>query len=488
MTMLALGRAGPAVAAPIDMADLFLVDQDGNWFCDDTGDRPVLNTTCGLGGRTPAQAAQGLLGGLQGPHGNLYLRVAKARDDCDFGQPGRCMTGVPAYAPCATSPDSPWCTLDLLRGRGIKLGVVLGAGDDGGKPRSVANLAHHACEISRADTERLYDFMFLDLTKGLKPKRLAAAIRRIRAGRTGSGKPCPGVSGARKRWSKLVVNENHTWDPKDPGSLRTGAWAHAKRLEVLGKSEIKDVGGSDAAALTPEDRQFVRQVNALAGPSRAVLRLEVPKQSGRFAGLPTDDQCSLLTRWARLQHEQRFTLIFPVFVHGVGDLEAYDSFGEQTFGLQSALIDRYPSAKGTKGLPACGPGGGDDTSGKDREPAGKQPPDKRPPQPPPPPVVRPAGAGAQEPTEVTCRSARLHGWVNPHGNAARFRFEYWEHGVNVVQTAGGGDAGAGTERNDVSRVAEGLRPDTGYSARLIAVNAAGESPSEIVSFKTRKRC
>jgi hypothetical protein len=486
-TLLALGRAGPAAAArPIDMADMFLVDQDGGWFCEDLDANPNTGTTCH---GKPEHAAHELLRRLKGRHPNLYLRVAKARDDCDVGQ-SHCTTGVPKHRPCAKHPDSPWCALDRLRDRGIKLGVIVGAETDAGKPRSAADLALQACRISQADTTRLYAWLFIDLTNGLTPTGLTAAIHKIRAGKTGSGKPCPGVSGQRKRWSKIVTNDNHTWDPAHPASLDTGAWGHAKRLAILGDTEI---GGAaaDPDGLTDEDAQFVQQVNAL-GHGRAVLRLEVPTQTSRFAGLPRADQCALLTRWASQQRERDFTLIYPLYVHGVDGAQPYDSFGQRTFGLQSRLIDRYPSRKSTAGLPDCQPDGGS-TAGKldepsDDEPEG-QPVDEPPAKAPaPPPAVRLAGVGAQEPTERTCHSARLHGWVNPHGNATRFHFEVWEHGVNVAQPAGGGDAGAGTERNDVSRVADGLRPDTHYAARLIAVNAAGQSSSDVVSFQTRQRC
>jgi hypothetical protein len=103
-------------------------------------------------------------------------------------------------------------------------------------------------------------------------------------------------------------------------------------------------------------------------------------------------------------------------------------------------------------------------------------------------AARRPDAGREEPSAVTCRSARLNGWVNPHGSPTRFRFEYWRRGSDERSQAGGGDAGAGDERVDVSRVAEGLEPDTHYSGRLIATNAAGEAASEVFSFTTRPRC
>ena len=50
---------------------------------------------------------------------------------------------------------------------------------------------------------------------------------------------------------------------------------------------------------------------------------------------------------------------------------------------------------------------------------------------------------------------------------------------------GAGDAGTGRDRVDVSRVAHNLQPNTGYSAELIATNAAGRSVSDVVSFTTK---
>ena len=94
----------------------------------------------------------------------------------------------------------------------------------------------------------------------------------------------------------------------------------------------------------------------------------------------------------------------------------------------------------------------------------------------------------REPSALTCRSARLHGWVNPHGAATSFQFEYWRRDTSASQVTGVGDAGAGLDRVEVSRIADALDPDTGYTARVTATNAAGRSVSEVVSFKTRRHC
>ena len=96
--------------------------------------------------------------------------------------------------------------------------------------------------------------------------------------------------------------------------------------------------------------------------------------------------------------------------------------------------------------------------------------------------------GVNQPSALTCKSARLEGWVNPHGGATAFHFEYWQQGVNITHTTGAGHAGPGKDRTSVSRVADNLQANTGYSAKLVASNAAGRSVSDVVSFMTRKRC
>jgi len=480
------GASVASAAAPIRMADMFLVEQDGDWFCEDKGNDPARGVTCSPDHK-PAQAAKKLLRELKREKlPNLYLRAGKARNGCRIADPAACQTGVPRHVPCRAAPSGPWCLLHRLRRSDVKLGVIVGAEDDAGNTRGVAELAWHACRISRADTTQLYTFLFVDLTRRLTTPQLRQAIAKIRAGKTGSGKRCPGVGGKRNGWPKVITNDNHTWDPANPESLDTGAWAHAKRLGRLGESEIAGADGDDATALTQDDQLFVQQVNAQG--SRAVLRLEVPTQTSRFAGLPRPDQCSLLTRWARLQGGRQFTLLYPFYVHGVGSEAPYDSFAQHTFILQTMLMKRYPGRQDA-GEPDCG-GGGDEPGRASEDPADppEDPVGPSDEEPPPPPPVRPAGVGAREPSAVTCRSARLHGWVNPHGNATSFVFELWRRDVHDTRATAPEHAGSGRDRVEVSSVAQGLVADTGYGAKLVATNAAGASVSVVVSFKTKRRC
>lgn len=376
-------------------------------------------------------------------------------------------------------PDQPGLVeaLEALRRLDVKLGVIMGADEDGAEPdpRSVRDLAWHACQISRADTRHLYSFMFLDLTRALSARALKTVVRRIRAGRTASGKPCPGVPAANRGWPKLIVNDNHT------ATLRSKPWAHAKRLELLGDKvsarRVRRAANGRASALLPGDRRFLRRVARLGDGSFAILRFEVTSQTHRFAGLPVAQQCPLLRQWASLQHSAGYALIYPLYVHGIPNQTTfYDSFMQGTFGLELALIDRYPAD-------AVGNAGGCEVGGPQpgASPGGTPPPAA-------PAAVAPA-VRSLEPSALTCNSARLHGSVNPHGTATSFQFVYWKRGTDDrQQTTGIGSAGAGSDWVDVSRIADGLRPDTGYSARVVATNAVGRSVSDVVSFSTKARC
>ena len=315
------GAAGvaPASAGRSTWRNFFFVEQDGSWICDRASIRcPV--------GRSSEQIVNEVLAGLGGEaRPDLYLRVAKARNDCS---PKACTTAVPDAAHHLPVLQK----LRELRALDIKLGVVVGAErDNSDVPREAERLALQACAISKADTEHLYAFMFLDLTRHLSDKDLIKVVKAIKRGETADGDPCPGGAGARRGWPAIITNDNHT------GTLDTGAWAHARHLGLLGKNAkggpISNAAQGKASALTPGDRKFLRRVKRQAAGSLAVLRLEVTTETSRFAGLEQDAQCSLLTRWARAQQPRGYTFIYPLFAHGVEN-EPYDSIVEGTLGLQ----------------------------------------------------------------------------------------------------------------------------------------------------------
>ena len=340
-----------AVPATLDMADVFLVEQDGGWFC--SAGKQANNATCPARHDSRAAAIDLLRELFPGRYPDLYLRVGKARNDCHdpFGGQ-RCSTGVPRSA-CRSAFDfaSPACALDELLRRGVRLGVVIGARGAGGTDRSVRNISWHACQVSLDDTRRYYDFIFLDLAFRLGHK-LAETVRLIQAGHYRNGVkelPCPrGAAGHR------VMTNDTTWKPgrAKNAPLNTGAWAHAKRLSLLdgenGIGVLRAAGvGDPRMALTDDDRAFVSAVQA--ENSLPVLRFEVPAQTSRFAALEPQLQCQLLARWSSLQAASGYTFIHPIYVHGAGPAEPatkrmpYDSFAEGTFVPQIGLFRGYPS-------------------------------------------------------------------------------------------------------------------------------------------------
>jgi hypothetical protein len=480
----ALGLVLPSASSArghraIAMADAFLVEETGGWFC------PSLKVECG-GSDSQSFASRLLQPGNLTPKGpTLYLRAAKARNDCQEGNDQCADLGVPnPTLPCLPSAtNTPFCALKSLKDAKVKLGIVISAKrDDSELPRDAGALAWHACQIRKADVHHLYDFMFMDYTFKMKPPAVRQAARLIQRGKVRrEGKTVKCDAGG---WPHLIINDT-TWKPYAPDryNLDTGAWAHAKRVDAIGRAGIPTNGDS---ALTRTDLAFVDEVNDLG--SRAVLRLEVTPDSSEFAQLRPMLQCSLLGRWARQQAKRAYTFIFPLFAHGASgppDNHPYNSLVERTFLKQLALIDdpddagRCPSARaaaggpGESGLPLLAPGVAQNVA---------------PPPPPALPAPRAPDVLSREPSNVSCHSARFNGWVNPHGSPTSFHFEYWKRGeVNVRQSTGDGDAGAGTDRVDVARVADGLQRDMPYTGKLIASNAGGRVASDIFSFTT-PRC
>lgn len=487
---------------PLGMGDLFLVDQDGGWLCPPAGARDNTqsgespNVKCpapllGTGQPRDSRAAvEQLVYDLEAQRKLIappYLRVAKARNDCRRTE---CSTAVPKAQECgpALSPDNPFCALKALRHRKVKLGVIIGAAKDPAPginpgPRSVKQIARHACMVNRADTANLYGFMFLDLAFKLSGRKLRSVVSKIQQGRTPRArrgwKHCR-TPGTKKtlRWPRLITND--TLYPKGP-TLDTGAWAHAKHLGLLDgntwKQRAKRAAKGKISALTPEDRRFVRAVHRVDPDSHAILRFEVPQQTSKFAQLdPATRQCPLLSKWARGQRGLGYTFLHPLYVHAINQSpkdKPYDSFAEGTLPSQLNLIDRFASGPPKPKPTGCGSSGGSDAPATGRTPPGPRAPTVE----------------SQEPSAITCNSARLNGFVSPHASPSRFRFEYWKRGEKVRQDAGGGDAGSGKDRRHVSRVATGLRRHTAYSARLLASNAGGQSASGIFSFTTaRKHC
>ncbi len=489
ITLLALVVGAPATAAPkasISMADAFLVESTGGWFC------PSVKVKCLDGKAGTSQGfAESLLapGALKAAGPRLYLRAAKARNDCKKGNEHCANLGVPAREPCQPgATNTPFCALLSLKQAKVKLGIVISAKRDApkhedpdesdesdkGRPRTPSALAWHACEIRKADVANLYDFIFMDFTFKMKPPQVRKAVTMMKRGEIiDNGKRVKCRAGG---WPRVMTNDT-TWHHKNHNyNLNTGAWAHAKRLGLIERDKPATAAGS---GLTPNDRAFVERVHA-AG-SRPVLRLEVTPDTSEFAGLERPVQCSLLTTWALGQRKFDYTLLFPLFVHGVTArmTDPYNSIVAQTFPLQMELI-ADPSTAPKSGCPANQLASG--SSGQPAEPTtapvGATPPQTAPP------AARMPDVLAHEPTNVSCHSARLNGWVNPHGSATRFHFQYWKRGEPAAALGSGdGDAGAGTARVEIARVVDGLTRNTGYTgARRVQRRRA--SPLGIFSFTT----
>jgi len=503
-TVLALALAGaPARAeAKIRMADAFLVDSTGRWFC------PGARVDCDPGGVGKPATSKGFAEELLKPgvlnNTRLYLRAAKARNDCEEGTD--CTTvGVPKGQEQSCQPaasDTPFCALLSLKRAKVKLGIVISAKRDkpGAEnfeeakktdvtpPRTPSDLAWQACQIRQADRAHLYDFIFIDYTFKMKYPDTRQAVHMIESGRIikhGKSARCRDDNHKVLRgWPHVMTNDT-TWDyASNDYDLNTGAWAAAKRLGVIGDDGVA-TADSVGGGFTANDREFVKRVRAVN--SQPVLRLEVTPDTHEFAGLEMPLQCSLLKTWAGAQRDLGYTLLFPLFVHGVvNELQhtvPYNSLLEGTFKPQLSLIahPNKPAAAGCASRAATS-----STAGQLSAPA--VPPVASTPlagNPPPPPVVAVPDVSAHEPTNLTCHSARLNGWVNPHGSPTRFHFEYWKRGEpDAVQPSGDGDAGAGTARAEIARVVDGLVRKTGYTGRLVASNAGGRAVSDIFSFTT----
>ena len=344
--------------------------------------------------------------------------------------------------------------------------------------------------------EGFYDFLFLDQAKFLGPD-VTDAVKYINEGMVMTDDGWQRRCG--RGWD--VITNDNDWKKH---SLDTQAWGHAKNYGVAKHfKSLENAAKGDRPVLTPDDKLFIKRVNGLNPPdgltTGAVLRVEVTKSTDLLARRLTPyQQCTILGAWAQAQTELRggFASLFPLYNHGDSDKKTkpYSSFAEFTFLRQLELMadpkppyrTKCPSSKmtdGSPGDPVANLAPGDPLA------TTAPPPTRAPAQPPPPavqpPVLRPPDVMSFEPTNLTCHSARLNGWVNPHGSTTTYHFEYWKTGdVNTAQSSGFGDVGAGSNRVPVARVVDGLQRKTQYTGKLMASNAGGRGVSQIFSFTT----
>ncbi len=285
------------------------------------------------------------------------LRVGKARNDCTHTH---CDTGVPPTTACADPRENhgvdvstPYCALVSLKRRRIALGVIMGSQRDGDtKGRTAGAMASQACEIKEDDSSELYDFLFIDQAHFLNGRE-SKVVKHITAGEVlnGSGDwvQCKNSDGRSTRWA-VITNDNGV----SASNLDTVAYAHTHALRVVGsqsnKGDAKKAADGAIPPLSSEDYDFVRAVNSLSNPTTAILRLEVVQGTANFGTwLGRARQCSLLRKWGRLQQVgdvgERFTLIYPYYVHGGRDrkevLSTYDSTSRKTARSIFELIGKF---------------------------------------------------------------------------------------------------------------------------------------------------
>jgi len=86
---------------------------------------------------------------------------------------------------------------------------------------------------------------------------------------------------------------------------------------------------------------------------------------------------------------------------------------------------------------------------------------------------------------VTISTATLTGTINPNGLATTYHFEYGRDTAYGKSTAEA-DAGSGNDDVSVDMVIRKLKDDTVYHFRLVAMNSAGVTYGDDMTFKTRK--
>lgn len=358
---------------PYDMGDMFLVEEDGGWFCPGTGhpekvcpgDADDASQTVDF---TSQQAAANILSYMDN-HGlnerPKVLRVGKARDDCDSTG---CPTGVPRPTLCASRTATPYCALLALKRENIDLGVIMGSrtvdSDGNSIGRGTVGMARQACEISQDDNAKvtaddndsgLYDFLFIDQAHYLH-SRVAEVVEMITKGKVqdnGQWVDCLEKDGTRAGGWDVVTNDNG-YDETVGYTLKTLAWGHARRLKVMeNQADALDAANGDKPAVTDDDKTFIRAVQSYDAnhesiKTRAILRLEVTNQTANFTKwLGPEARCTLLRLWAYGQTQSPgFTLISPLYVHGAEgtDSRSYDSSHKGTFVRQMELFRKYQEA------------------------------------------------------------------------------------------------------------------------------------------------
>jgi len=103
---------------------------------------------------------------------------------------------------------------------------------------------------------------------------------------------------------------------------------------------------------------------------------------------------------------------------------------------------------------------------------------------PPPTNNLPPNAYTTSPSSITETSAVLNGQINPNGSPTTVWFEYGLSASNLNRTVGTQNIGAGNSIINVSFPISQLEPATTYFYRVVASNAYGTTPGQVISFTT----
>jgi hypothetical protein len=95
-------------------------------------------------------------------------------------------------------------------------------------------------------------------------------------------------------------------------------------------------------------------------------------------------------------------------------------------------------------------------------------------------------------TELTTDSAQLHGFLDPNGEEAKYRFEYetdaewqtWGFGNAIKTPVPDASAGGAPGLQEVSAAATGLQPNATYHVRIVAHNTTGTTYGNEQQFHT----
>lgn len=184
----------------------------------------------------------------------------------------------------------------------------------------------------------IYDWIFLDFAWGRTPAGVYGLndLQQIVDGIHDAG------------WPRIMINATG-FDTDQLTYLPRRVWGIAKHFQLLygddWQTNVAQVIDGNASAIETEDLEFTDFIAKYRPESYPILKFEIPTQIQEFKQLSAADQNTLLALWAQAQQTDRYTMIYPLFVHGDMPLgnqaRQYDSRSVGTFWPQRRLMYRY---------------------------------------------------------------------------------------------------------------------------------------------------